>query len=141
MSETNVGDDELGDIVASIVQLLEVQILEMEKMPLTHFSLESADGQKNKTALGYIYGFTDAALRVRGLDMADMHIAVPVLWHVLGYFFPGQQKEYCTFLFDKMHSDHEVIGGAVTGGQEYFDYCSGKKGIPMGLPRAFFDGR
>ena len=141
MSETSFSDEELFKIVASIVKLLEVPIIEMEKMPCTHFSLNLADGQKNKRALGYIYGFTDAALRVRGFDMADAKIAFPVLWHVLGYFVPEQEYEYCMFLFDKMRSDQEVILGSMTGGQEYLDYCSGKKGLPFGIVNAFFDGR
>jgi hypothetical protein len=45
--------------------------------------IENADGSLKRRAVGYVYGFTDAALRRSGLDIADTTIGVPTLYHVI----------------------------------------------------------
>lgn len=86
-------------------------------------------------ALGYIYGFIDAALRTIGEDMADTAIGVPVTFHVLRGLFPGQEQDCLNVLLDKLGTDEIVMAAVQHGGQQYLDFDNGRLAAPMGLAR------
>src|SRR5262245_32546002 len=65
--------------------------LEVQLMMAGGRSIFSPSGIPNPRAVGYVYGWTDAFLRVGGWDMADIDIGVPVLFHALRHLWPGKQ--------------------------------------------------
>jgi hypothetical protein len=85
-------------------------------------------------ALGYVYGWTDAFLRVRGWDMADKAIGVPVLFHSFRRLWPGQEGKLLAYIGDHL-SDNAVMAGMMHGGQQYLDWQNKKVSAPMGLVR------
>lgn len=86
-------------------------------------------------ALGYIYGFVDAALRALGQDMSDVSIGVPVLYHVLRNIFPNSEDEYLKFISDSLRNNENMMAGIMQGGQQYINWLNGKVKVPMGLTR------
>jgi len=88
----------------------------------------------NPRALGYVYGWTDAFLRVRGWDMADKAIGVPVLFHSFRRLWPGQEGTLLAFIADHLR-DSAVMAGMMHGGQQYLDWQNKKISAPMGLVR------
>lgn len=111
-------------------------MLEMQKIVASNCSIEDSEGCLNRKAIGYIYGFIDAALRTIGQDMSDASIGVPITFHVLDKLFPGRGNQYTQFLIDQMGRDREVTLGAQHGGQQYIEFTKpGCKGAPMGFAR------
>ena len=47
-------------------------MLQLQLATVTCYSIESADGSLKPKAIGYVYGFIDAALRTIGQDMSDV---------------------------------------------------------------------
>ena len=88
----------------------------------------------NPRALGYVYGWTDAFLRVRGWDMADKAVGVPVLFHSLRRLWPGQEGTLLPYTADHL-SDSPVMAGMMYGGQQYLDWQNKKLSAPTGLVR------
>lgn len=127
-------DNEKGCLVEAISTMLEVQLAVAGGR-----SAEDAAGNINPRALGYIYGFVDAALRTIGHDMADPATGIPVTFHVLRRVFPGREEKYCQYLAERMGTDQVVTLAAVAGGQQYIDFSSGKLRAPMGLARYILD--
>ena len=102
---------------------------------------EDADGHINRRAMGYIYGFIDAALSTTGQDMSDVRVSVPITYQVLERVFPGSGEKYVTFLSNNIGRDQAVTLGMTIGGQQYLDFCkSDSKGAPMGLARYLIEG-
>ena len=90
----------------------------------------------NPRALGYVYGWTDAFLRVRGWDMADEAIGVPVLFHSFRSLSPGHEGTLLAYMADHL-SDGAVQAGIMHGGQQYLDWKNKKVSAPVGLARCF----
>jgi hypothetical protein len=88
-----------------------------------------------------VYGFIDAALRVRGQDMADMSIGVPITYQVIRNLWPEHVNAYMDFLVKNIGSDELMNVGMMHGGQQYLDYRKpGRSGVPMGLARFMIEG-
>lgn len=88
-----------------------------------------------RKALGYVYGFIDAALRTVGRDMSDRSIGVPITYHVLRRLFAGREDGYIALLSDGVGKDQLMMAGVMYGGQQYIDFNNGKLAAPMGLAR------
>src|SRR5262249_10537108 len=86
-------------------------------------------------ALGYVYGFVDAGLRVAGQDMADTLIGVPIMYQVLRRAFPGSEQRYLEFIITSIKGDPNMMAGSMYGGHQYLDWVNGKLHGPMGLAR------
>jgi len=107
-------------------------ILEMQRIPATNCSIEDSEGRLNRKAIGYIYGFIDAALRSIGQDISYVSIGVPIKYHVLNRLFPGRGKDYIEFLFENIGKDEVVTLGAMTGGQQWIEKTKPEnKEVPM----------
>ncbi|MCX5653557.1 MAG: hypothetical protein NTY65_02755 [Planctomycetota bacterium] len=104
-----------------------------------HRSIEFADGTVKPKALGYVYGFIDAALRIIGQDMSDTSVGIPITFQVLRHLFPGREEKYLQYLTDHMGTDKAVTLGAQTGGQQLLDYNAGKLNGLAGLARYITD--
>ena len=97
-------------------------------------SIEDEHGHPKRKALGYVYGFIDAAVRAKGLDMADVSIGVPITYQVIRKLWPDKVNVYMDFLIKNMHSDALIAVGMMRGGQQYLDRLKpGAAGVPMGL--------
>jgi tetratricopeptide (TPR) repeat protein len=97
-------------------------------------SIEDEHGHPKRKALGYVYGFIDAALRTKGLDMADVSIGVPITYQVIRKLWPEKVSVYMDFLIKNMHSDALIAAGMMRGGEQYLDWIKpGAPGVPMGL--------
>jgi hypothetical protein len=83
-------------------------------------------------ALGYVYGWTDAFLRVRGWDMGDTAIGIPVLFHSLRRLWPGQEGTLLAYIADHI-TDRVVMADMMNGGQQYLDWQNRKVSAPTGL--------
>ena len=118
----------LADTVAALLQL---QIL-----AAGNASMDDENDQPNRKALGYVYGFVDAALCSVGQDMADVSVGVPVTFQVIRKLWPKRVTDYMEFLAKNIRSDDFMMIGVMHGGQQYVDYMKpGASGAPMGLAR------
>jgi hypothetical protein len=125
-------------------QLSEAEMLDFAKLiaaPLQaqlmlagNCSIVSSAGTPNPRAVGYVYGWTDAFLRVRGWDMADINIGVPVLFHALRHLWPGEQDTLMYYLIRHL-TDSEVRAAMMHGGQQYLDWRNRKLPTPAGLAK------
>lgn len=94
--------------------------------------LANPEGSK---ALGYVYGFVDAALRSVGQDMAKMDIGPPVTYQVLRAVFDEDADRYLQWLQTHIGASELMMAGVMSGGQQFVDWQSGKLEMPMGLAR------
>jgi hypothetical protein len=123
-------DDAAKDtFVDSVAIMLKAQVAASGRTSVDH-----ADGTLNPRALGYIYGFVDAALRTIGQDMADIAIGMPITFQILRRLFPGDEQRYLDFVRSSLPNDTDMTG-ILQGGQQYLDFNRGQLAVPMGLAR------
>jgi hypothetical protein len=116
-------------------------MLELQRIPAVNSSIEDCEGRLNRKAIGYVYGFIDAALGSIGQRMSDASIGMPITYHVLKRLFPGHEDDYTKFLYDQVGKDEIVMLGVIKGGQQYIEYLkSGRKGVPMGFGMFLLEG-
>ena len=121
------GDNQKQQFIAAIALMLEAQLAAAGTNKIAE-NLELR-------ALGYIYGFIDAALRTIGQDMADVSIGIPITFQVLRRLFPGEEHEYLAFVRENIRRDAVMMSAVMYGGQQYIDFNNGKLKGPMGLAR------
>jgi hypothetical protein len=110
-------------------------------MTLSGKRMEDDGGQINRKALGYVYGFIDAALRQRGLDIANPAIGVPVTHSVLNCLFEGRATPFTDFLLKHLGKDQVLMLGVMHGGQQYLDWAnSNGQRAPLGLGKFITEG-
>lgn len=125
------GDTQRTEFVEAVGGMLEVQmaiITDRDNLP----PLFSKEGEK---ALGYIYGFIDAALRSVGQDMSDISIGIPITFQIFRRIFPGCEEACIEYLRNSLGKNELLMQGILVGGQQYLDYMNGKLTVPMGLAR------
>jgi hypothetical protein len=120
-------DQQKEQFVAAISLMLEAQ--------LAAAGVSQISEPLELRALGYIYGFVDAALRTTGQDMADNTVGVPITFQVLRKVFPGNEQEYLEFLRVNIGNDAVMMSAVMYGGQQYIDFNNGKLVAPMGLAK------
>ena len=83
------------------------------------YFIESADGAINGYALGYAFGFLDACLQAKRLDIRDPE-GESTLLDLLGRLFPAEAARVETFLthLRKMSRDAETMDGVMLGGKQ-----------------------
>jgi hypothetical protein len=126
----------MQSFIELISKPLELQLGLAAKMLSGGQSSETSLTNPTPRALGYIYGWTDAFLRVRGWDMADTVIGMPVLFHVFRRLWPGHEDQLIDFLVDHLRDD-VVMAGMMYGGQQYLDW-SNQKLSPIGLAKCLW---
>lgn len=116
-------------------------MLELQKALAGSSAMNREDGNPKPKAIGYVYGFVDAALRTIGQDMADSSVGVPVTFQILRRLWPEDAYDYMDFLVDSIGQNDLVMFGVMHGGQQFLDYAKpGREGAPMGLARFMIDG-
>ncbi len=116
-------------------------MLELQMTVATGKSIEDDQGRLKRKALGYVYGYIDAALRMKGQDMADMSIGVPITFQVIRRLWPDHVNECMDILGKNLESDALMNAGIMHGGQQFLDYSKpGASGAPMGLARFMIEG-
>ena len=121
------GDQKKEQFIAAVSVMLEAQLVAASTSEISE-PLELR-------ALGYIYGFIDAALRTIGQDMADNAVGIPITFQVLRRLFPGSEHEYLEFLKENIGKDATIMAAVMYGGQQYIDFNKGKLAAPMGLAK------
>ena len=119
--------------IEAVSFMLNVQIAAADGHPI-----EDESGQINHKAIGYIYGFVDAALATHRQDMRDAATAIPIMYQILRHLFPGSEDRYTEFLLEHIGKDARVTLGAMKGGQQYIDIIVKRRpedGVAMGLAR------
>jgi hypothetical protein len=117
-------------------------LLELQKLMAGGSSIEDANGNPKRRAIGYVYGYVDAALRTISQDMEDMSVGVPVLFHVIRKLWPDRVNDYMLFLSKNLPSDDLIHIGIMHGGQQYLDFRKPKNhgNAAMGLARFMIEG-
>jgi hypothetical protein len=115
-------------------------MLEIQKTVSGNSPIEDSNGRPNRKAMGYIYGFTNAALISIGQNMSDIYIGMPAIYGVFCALYPGKEAQYTDFLFDHIGKDATVMAGALVGRQQYSDYISGHKSSPMQFGTFLLEG-
>jgi hypothetical protein len=134
--KTSFDDAAKSEFASRIAEMLEIQ-----KLMAGGASFEDANGNPKRRALGYVYGYIDAALRTIGQDMADMSIGVPITFQVIRKLWPDRVNEYMLFLSKSLRSDNLVHVGMMHGGQQYLDFSrADNRGAPTGLARFMIEG-
>jgi hypothetical protein len=117
------------------------EMLQMQKTMAGKSSIEDQTGCPKRKAIGYVYGYVDAALHSIGQDMADMSVGVPITYQVIRRLWPDRVNEYMDFIAKNMHSDELMNIGMMHGGQQFLDYHKpGVSDVPMGLARFMIEG-
>ena len=100
-SKPPLSDDQKSALVQGLSEFLGMQLgiasyfTPAKPGQVTQIELEK--GQINKKAIGYIYGFVDAALQNQGETIADVYVGPPILFGVMRRLFPGQEGRYMEF--------------------------------------------
>lgn len=100
-------DTASAEFVEAVASMLEIQ-----KIVAGNHRIESEGGRLNHKAIGYVYGFIDAALRTIGQDMSNAAVGIPITYQVLRRLFPGCEDRYVQFLADQMGKNEAVTLGA-----------------------------
>ncbi len=125
--KTPFGDKQKEQFIAAVSRMLEAQLVAAGTREISE-PLELR-------ALGYVYGFIDAALRTIGQDMADNAVGIPITFQVLRRLFPGNEHDYLEFLKENVGKDATILAAVMYGGQQYIDFNNGKLAAPMGLAK------
>jgi hypothetical protein len=140
--KTPLSDAQKQAIADWLAKMLAAQMGLVPPSDVEVTEVEARRGEINGKALGYLYGFVDAALQSMGQDIADVPVGVPVLYHVLRQLFPGHESGYMEF-FASHDRDNPVTLGMMEGGQQFIDYIANPRppGYPMGFARSISEGR
>jgi hypothetical protein len=104
-------------------------------------SIDDANGRPKRKAIGYVYGYVEAALRSIGEDISDASIGVPVLAQVIQSMWPGRATEIIDLITKNIDTDELMAIGAKHGRQQYIDYSKpDAPGDPVGLSRFMIAG-
>jgi hypothetical protein len=119
-----------SEFATNLAEMLKLQIMMAGKS-----TIDDETGRPKRKALGYVYGYVDAALRTIGQDMADMSVGVPITFQVIRKLWPDRATEYMDFLAKNLRTDQLLNVGIVHGGQQYLDYRKPEAPVsPWGWP-------
>jgi len=97
-------------------------------------SFEDDAGAINVKALGYVYGFADAAMQIAGLQIEDER-ALMLLSHLYELFAEGKGDDYLRHAIGSL-GWNAMKTGVMLGGEDYNQWVkSDGKIIPWGLGR------
>jgi hypothetical protein len=95
-------------------------------IPKDEYFIESSEGVINGHALGYAFGFLDACLQAKQLDIRDSE-GEGTLLHLLARLFPNEAARVGRFLthLRKMSRHAETMNGAMLGGKQAMAFLRG----------------
>jgi hypothetical protein len=101
------------------------------------YFIEDQDGNINGMALGYVFGFLDALLQAKRLDIRDPE-GLPTVLHLLAKLFPAEAARAGTFAMHLrgMSQDADVLNGVMLGGKQAVEFLRHKK-PPVRWPTCF----
>lgn len=121
----------------SVALLLSVQLVMPPARAGAVSRIEIEKGSINRIAIGYIYGFIDAALKCRNQDIADYDVGLPTLRRILQKLFPRHSQAYLDFLLNRLGDEH-VVQGMHSGMRDYKEYFR-SSATPFGLTQILLD--
>ena len=124
-----------------IAEAIALQLIVQKKAAGTNVTIDDSNGHPKHRALGYVYGYIEAALRANGHDIADTAIGAPITYHVLRRLWPDRVNDCMRVLLGNLRTDRQMIAAIMHGGQQCLDYRkSGVTDEPMGLARFLIEG-
>jgi hypothetical protein len=101
------------------------------------YFIEARIGRINGQALGYVFGFLDALLQAKGLDIRDSE-GQSIVLHLLAKLFPAEAGRVGTFVMRLrgMSNDAEVMNGMMLGGKQAIEFLRDKR-PPVRWPTCF----
>jgi hypothetical protein len=124
-----------------LAEAIAMQLLIQKNTAGRNAAIEDSNGHPKHRALGYVYGYIDAALRTNGHDMANTSIGAPITYHVLRRLWPDHVNDCMRVLLANLRTDEQMMAAIVHGGQQYLDYRKpGVSGVPMSLARFLIEG-
>ena len=101
---------------------------------------EDDGGGKNDPAIGYVYGFADAALQVANLELSNEN-GRALLTHIYESLSEGRGERLFEYVI--WHTDLPDVFAAIKhGGDDYLAWVNSKGEItPMGIIRYFGVGK
>jgi hypothetical protein len=124
-----------------IAEAIALQLIVQKKTAGTNATIDDSNGHPKHRALGYVYGYIEAALRANGHDMADTAIGAPITYHVLRRLWPDRVNDCMRVLLGNLRTDQQMVAAIMHGGQQCLDYR--KPGVtdePMGLALFLIEG-
>jgi hypothetical protein len=98
------------------------------------------DKNVNSKALGYVFGFLDAFLQVKGLDIRNSE-GQPIMLYLLSRLVPKEVEStgsYVIYLQSHMRDDPDVLNGVQLGGKQALDFIN-KKAPIMGFAKSLLE--
>jgi hypothetical protein len=124
-----------------LAEAIALQLIAQKKTAGPSATIDDNNGHPKHRALGYVYGYIEAALRANGHDMADTAIGAPITYHVLRRLWPDRVNDCMRVLLGNLRTDQQMIAAIVHGGQQCLEFRKpGVSGAPMGLARFLLEG-
>jgi hypothetical protein len=124
-----------------LAEAIAVQLMLQKNTAGAHAAIDDKNGHPKLRALGYVYGYIDAALRTDGHDMADTSIGAPITYHVLRRLWPDRVNDCMRALLANLRTDQQMMAAIMHGGQQCLDFRKpGVSGVPMDLARFLIEG-
>jgi len=112
------------------------QLLTIQRALIADFALES-NGNINKSAVGYIYGFIFSAAQIAAIEINCVE-GHNMIAGIIENLQKGRGKLVLSMIAD-LGEDEEFANGAVLGGTEYSNWVKLQGGFtPAGLRRSFY---
>jgi hypothetical protein len=124
-----------------LAEAIAVQLILQKNMAETQAAIDDRNGNLKLRALGYVYGYIDAALRTDGHDIADTSIGGPITYHVLRRLWPDRVNDCMRALLANLRVDQQMMAAIMHGRQQCLDLRKpGASDVPMDLARFLIEG-
>jgi hypothetical protein len=127
-------EDQFRAVADLVFKCLDMQRIFISK---DEYFIEHQNGNINGKALGYVFGFLDACLQAKPLDIRDPEGEATVL-SLLARLFPAETARVGTFVMHLrgMSEDAEIMNGMMLGGKQAVEFLRDKKN-PVRWPTCF----
>ena len=124
-----------------LAEAIAAQLMLQKNTAGAQAAIDDRNGHLKLRALGYVYGYIEAALRTDGLDMADTSIGGPITYHVLRRLWPDRVNDCMRALLANLRTDQQMMAAITHGGQQFLDFRNpGVSDVPMDLARFLIEG-
>jgi hypothetical protein len=124
-----------------LAEAIVVELMPQKKLAGAQAAIDDRNGHPKLRALGYVYGYIDAALRTDGHDIADTSIGIPITYHVLRRLWPDRVNDCMRALLANLRTDQRMMAAIKHGGHQCLDFRkSGVSEVPMDLARFLIEG-
>jgi hypothetical protein len=124
-----------------LAEAIAVQLIRQKNTAGAQAAIDDRNGHLKLRALGYVYGYIDAALRTDGHNMEDTSIGGPIMYHVLRRLWPDRVNDCMRAVLANLRTDQQMMAAIKLGGQQCLDFRKpGVTDVPMDLARFLIEG-